>query len=269
MWRLILHGGAGNGSYNPEVQSFLDNLAERGGRELDQGAHADAVVLMVIRVMESSPLFNAGAGGVRTQDGTIELDASIMRGDQSYGAVTGVSVEHPIDLAAAIMDGLNGDFHYFYEINKHGKPASPLQVDPTAPKEGETVGCVALDTYGHLCAGSSTGGVPRKPSHRIGDSSMIGLGTYADDNVVAVTTSGMGEAMVPYVISFHVWALMKYGNKTLEQALTFLIKKVIPKRTAGIIAIDIDGNTFFAYNTKNFPVAFMDPETLYSLSDSH
>lgn len=252
MWSLVIHAGAGdNGS--PEVQEALNIIAFHASELLDNKINASEVVVFIISSMENSILFNAGiSGSARTSDNKIELDASIMKSNLEYGSIIGTSVNHPIALANKLMNGLKGNFYNFYSIDGDG---SPLKGSSTTTESKisyhDTVGCVVRDTFGNLCSGSSTGGLTGKPSHRFGDSPMIGHGVYAND-IVAVTVSGIGESLIPHVVSFHVWALMKYNNMSVQQALDHIIDKVLPKNCGGIVAIDSNGTIAKAYNTLTF-----------------
>jgi beta-aspartyl-peptidase (threonine type) len=264
MWSIILHAGATNEPPSKKIQNLLEDLVIQGAHALEAGMSSEEVVSMIIAQMESIPLFNAGKGAIFSPLGKKELDASIMRGsDLGYGEVIGSNVAHPILLVRRFMNGMKKSFFSFYEVDNRGNPipcslfTHQNNLSNQVKKHLGTVGCVAMDQKGHLCAGTSTGGVPGKPEHRYGDVGMIGQGTYADDQVVAVSISGNGEKMIPFVPSFHVWALMKYAHFNIQQALDYLIQKVTVPSTIGIIAIDHKGNIAQAYNTKTFQTASM------------
>lgn len=256
MWSLAIHGGAGDGE-SAEVQEALNVIALHASELLSNNVSANEVVVFVISSMESLNIFNAGiTGSVKTPNNDVELDASIMRGDLKYGSIIGTCVKHPIALANRLMHGLRDKFYNFYSIDDNGialkRDTCKFENKDSKVKKYDTVGCVIRDTFGNMCSGSSTGGISGKPSNRFGDSPMIGHGTYADNKVVAVTVSGIGETLIPHVVSFHVWALMKYVGMDVQQALDYMVNKVLPNNSGGIIAIDSNGRIAKAYNTNVF-----------------
>jgi len=274
---LVIHGGAGTilkknmtdqqeAKYVEKLKEALmtgENILKNGGTSLD-------AVTKAIMVMEDSPLFNAGKGAVFTAEGQNEMDASIMDGqDLNAGAVAGVRhIKNPILAARAVMEesphvmlagegaeafaekeGLEiVDTSYFFTENRW---KSFLKAKTNAEKHG-TVGAVALDKYGNLAAATSTGGMTYKMKGRVGDSPIIGAGTYADNNTCAVSATGHGEYFIRNVVAYDISALMKYKRLSLSEAANEVIMKKLKKIDAhgGIIAVDKDGNFTMTFNTE-------------------
>src|SRR5690606_26456637 len=226
----------------------------------------------VIRHMEDDSLFNAGKGSVFSFDGKHELDASIMNGkDLSCGAVGGVSkIKNPISAARAVMERsehvlLAGrgaeqfakhnnldtvDPSYFYTKSRYDA-LQKLKKNKLQPEKRGTVGCVALDMHGNLAAGTSTGGMTGKRFQRIGDSPVIGAGTYADNNSCAVSCTGHGEFFIRYAVAKDLACLVEYRELSLEKAASTVIFDKLKKAggEGGLIAIDKDGNISMCFNT--------------------
>jgi len=290
---LVIHGGAGTISpeqITPEMERDL-----RGGlqRSLDAG-HAilknggsslDAVVAAV-HVLEDDPLFNAGRGAVFTSAGTHEMDAAIMDGRTlQAGAVGGIKrLKNPILLARAIMEKsphliLAGDGaedfarelglemveqEYFYTEQRwqalERVRASRTESLSDADRHG-TVGAVALDQSGNLAAATSTGGNTNKWPGRIGDTPVIGAGTYANNQTCAVSATGDGEFFIRTVASHDLSALMEYAGMKLAAAARAVIEKVgALGGTGGLIAIDRDGNIALPFNTAGMYRGYVDVE---------
>lgn len=271
---LVIHGGAGNfrsADFTSEQYSAyyktLNQVLHLGDSLLKQGALAIDVVTACIIVLEDSPLFNAGKGAVLNEEGNFELDASIMDGKTlSAGAVCGVGrIKNPITAARAVMnDGkhvmLAGkgaeDFaqsknittvepSYFYDKAIHERYLN-------LKKDKGTVGAVVLDIYGNLAAGTSTGGMMMKRVGRIGDSPIIGAGTYADNNWCAVSCTGHGEFFIRFVAAYDVVALMKYKGMSIQEASVEVIHKIgAAGGTGGLIAVDKNGNIAMPFNTAS------------------
>ncbi len=273
---IAIHGGAGtlsreNMDENTE-REYLDKLAEalEAGEEIlsKGGSSLDAVQAAII-VMEDSPLFNAGKGAVFTNQKRVELDASVMDGKTlNAGAIAGVTdIKNPILGAIAVMENSphvmlagNGasefareqgleivDNSYFHTQRRLDAVTRQIEQD----KQG-TVGAVALDMDGNLAAGTSTGGMSNKKYGRIGDSPIIGAGTYASNKTCAVSATGHGEYFIRWVVAYDIAALMEYSNLTLEEASGLVINEKLfgAGATGGVIAVDRHGNVSMPFNTS-------------------
>ncbi len=276
---LVIHGGAGNIQVNrmTEAQSaeYRDKLKEAlqaGEKILESGGDALDAVVAAVLVLEDCPLFNAGKGAVFNSEGKHELDASIMDGkSMKAGAVAGTTtIRNPILAARLVMDssahvmlsgrgadlfaGLHGlevvDNTYF-DSEKGEKEY--LRIKEKLENEGRkgTVGAVALDKQGNLAAATSTGGMTFKQYGRIGDSPIIGAGTYANNESCAVSCTGHGEYFIRNAVAYDVSARMLYLKETMEQATEYIINKKLKDQgaTGGLIAVDKNGNIAMPFNT--------------------
>jgi beta-aspartyl-peptidase (threonine type) len=225
--------------------------------------------------LEDSPLFYAGRGAVFTNDGKVELDASIMEGKTlKAGAVAGVrDIKNPINAACEVM--LNSEHvflsgkgasefakkqglemvpnKYFYTKQRHDslKELKKKERERTKKDNIGTVGCVVLDSYGNLCAGTSTGGMNNKKYGRIGDAPVIGAGTYANNKTCAVSCTGHGEYYIRLGFARDISALIEYKKMNVEQACSEEIGKLTELGgTGGVIAVDTSGNIAMEFNTS-------------------
>ena len=291
---IALHGGAGTierGAMSEELEAtyraFLNDAIIRGYEQLREGRAGLDVVVNVIQLMEDSPLFNAGRGAVYTWEGTHELDASIMHGEnRDAGAVAGVStVESPIALARAVMEDsphviLAGTGAEAFALERGFDPVSPEYfatdrrrealeaykaneqegLKPEADHKFGTVGVVVLDKAGNMIAGTSTGGMTGKRWGRIGDSPVIGAGTYADNRSCAVSATGHGEYFIRYTVARDVCARMQFGGVTLQEAASTVVLEelVAANGEGGIIAVDPAGNVALVFNTPGMYRASID-----------
>jgi len=283
---IVIHGGAGTisesmpDSVKREYYVSLRKALLIGKNVLTNGGTSLDAVEKVLRYFEEDPKFNAGVGAVYTSAGTHELDASIMDGrDLSAGAVAGVEhIAHPISLARLVMEksphvllayGGAEEFakkmgvalvpnSYFdtplrknqlEEYMKRKSEAPSERSDSTNGGHG-TTGCVALDEYGNLAAGTSTGGMTGKMPGRIGDSPLIGDGTYADNKTCAVSGTGWGEKFIKHAIAFNINALMAYSGLSLQDAVHEVIYDILQPGDGGVIAVDKDGNYSMEFNTS-------------------
>jgi len=285
---LVIHGGAGvmsrdkiSAEKEKEYLTKLEEALKAGYDTLQKGGTSLAAVEKTIIVLENSPLFNAGKGSVLTNAGTIEMDASIMSGrDLKAGAVSGIRrIKNPIKAASLVMresqhvmmqgkgaedfakiKGLElTDTSYFYAEPRleQWKKQKQKQANDTSgyvlPKDYKygTVGAIALDKEGNLAAGTSTGGMSMKKYGRIGDSPIIGAGTYADNNTCAISCTGHGEYFIRAVVAYDVSALMKYKNQSLKEAANYVINDKLIKMGAegGLIGLDAKGNFTMPFNT--------------------
>ncbi|MGB7842596.1 MAG: isoaspartyl peptidase/L-asparaginase [Salinimicrobium sp.] len=276
-------------SLEQAYKAKLEEAIRTGHEILANGGTAIEAVQRTINVMENSPLFNAAKGAVFTAEGTNELDASIMDGETlNAGAVAGVTtVKNPINLAYEVMINsehvlLSGkgaeqfakeqgleivDPEYFYtekrlqgllRVKEKEKEAAQKEASKMAfydpfireSKYG-TVGCAALDKHGNLAAGTSTGGMTNKKYNRIGDSPIIGAGTYANNATCAVSSTGWGEFFIRGMVAYDISALMEYKGLGLQEAANLVIQEKLPALggDGGIIAIDHNGNVAMEFNT--------------------
>lgn len=273
-YTIVIHGGAGyiSPDISKEVKDAYLNSLIRAlvvGKQIliDGGTSLDAVE-QVIRFFENDTLFNAGKGAVFTSIGTHELDASIMNGsDLSTGAVAGVKIiKNPISLARLVMertphvlfagegaDNLGMKFEVEIVDNAYFDVFKRYQQWKLKQQEviKGTVGCVAIDSFGNIAAGTSTGGLTGKWPGRVGDSPLINAGTYADNNTCGVSGTGQGELFIRNTVAYNISALMKFKNYTLEEAAQEIVFNVLPEGSGGIIAVDKDGNFSLTFNTTS------------------
>jgi len=275
-YAIVIHGGAGTisesmpDSIKEEYYVSLRKALQIGKDILAKGGTSLDAVEKVLRYFEEDPEFNAGIGAVYTSAGTHELDASIMDGrDLSCGAVAGVEhIAHPISLARLVMEksphvllAYGGAEEFAKKLGVGLVPNSyfdtpqrkkQLEEYMKEQKEGNhgTCGCVALDEYGNLAAGTSTGGMTGKLPGRIGDSPLIGDGTYADNKTCAVSGTGWGEKFIKHAVAFNINALMAYKGLSLKEAVDTVIYKILQKDDGGVIAVDKDGNYAMEFNTS-------------------
>ena len=273
-WAIVIHGGAGDiekEGFSEERQSEykqkLEEAIKVGSLILENGGTSLEAVEASIHIMEDSPLFNAGKGAVFNALGQNEMDASIMDGKSGKaGAVAGVRhIKNPISAAIAVMEKsphvlLIGDgavkfasehkvemidTSWFY-TEKRWKSYEKMKQD----KHG-TVGCVALDKLGNISAGTSTGGMTMKMPGRVGDSPIIGAGTYADNQTCGISATGHGEFFIRNVVAYDVAAIMKYEGKNIQEAASYVIQDKLKSQNAsgGIIGLDAQGNIIMEFNT--------------------
>jgi L-asparaginase / beta-aspartyl-peptidase len=274
---LVIHGGAGTirrSNLSPEKEEEyhrkLREALDSGFAILENGGKSVEAVIAAIKILEDSPLFNAGKGAVFTHDGRNELDASIMDGSNLMaGAIAGVTtIKNPITAAYAVMTqsdhvmlaGKGAELFaedkgleivptsYFFDSARHQQLLRIKENEPTSayPSENKfgTVGCVALDQFGNLAAGTSTGGMTNKKYGRIGDSPIIGAGTYANNKTCAVSSTGWGEYFIRLNVAHDINALMEYSGLSVNAAADSVIMKKLPRLggDGGAIALDRNGN---------------------------
>ncbi len=281
-------------------RSALQTALEAGHEVLQQGGSSVEAVEAALRTMEDSPLFNAGKGAVFTSENTVELDASIMDGATlSAGALTGVKhIRNPISLARLIMEesvhvmmaqegaeafaeqhGIEMvENSYFYTERRRqqaekarGNDSGDADADsddrspdlrPDQDKFG-TVGAAALDQNGNLAAGTTTGGMTNKRFGRVGDSPIIGAGTYADNASCAVSATGHGEYFIRAAVAHDICARMEHGGMTLQEAAESIIMDKLPQMSpdggsGGVIALDREGNIAMPFNTPGMYRGYID-----------
>ena len=281
-WSIAIHGGAGTMSrtaMTPEAeQAHRDALAQArdaGAKVLAAGGSALDAVEAAIVILEDDPKFNAGRGAVFTYQGTNELDASIMDGaNRAAGAVAAAThTKNPIRLARAVMTKGPHVFLSGAGADEFSRENGLEQVDPDwfatperwrqlqelkAKKLGwydvdlkyGTVGAVAVDSAGHVAAGTSTGGLTGKRWGRIGDSPMIGAGTYADDRACAVSATGAGEFFIRAGVAHEICARMRLKGEAAQVAADAVIaERAARGGSGGVIVAAPDGTTVFSFNT--------------------
>jgi beta-aspartyl-peptidase (threonine type) len=292
---LVIHGGAGvvAKEVTPEkekaIRAGLQRALESGYAQLKAGKPALDAVTAVITTLEDDPNFNAGKGAVFNHDGRNELDASIRDGATlRAGSVANVhKVKNPILLARAVMEKsphvmLTGDGaeqfaqsigmtlvepKYFYteerwqQLQKALEEEKSKTADPQKAPHHGTVGAVALDVHGNLAAGTSTGGMTNKRFGRVGDSPLIGAGTYANAKC-AVSATGWGEFYIRANAAHDICARLEYRGEPLKQAADEVVLGVIPKLggDGGVIAMDADGNIAMPFNTEGMYRGWVDKD---------
>jgi beta-aspartyl-peptidase (threonine type) len=287
-YAIAIHGGAGTilrSSMTPEKETAykkaLQDAIVAGETILKAGGQSLDAVEASIRSLEDNPLFNAGKGAVFTNEGKSEMDASIMEGKTLMaGAVASVrNIKNPISLAKAVMQQSEhvffageGAMEFAKKINAETKPdeyffvqqrydqllqakeSDTIVLDHTVDKEKKfgTVGAVALDVNGNLAAGTSTGGMTNKKHGRVGDTPMIGAGTYANNNTCAVSCTGHGEFFIRSVVAYDISCLMEYKGLSLKDACEIVVQQKLVKigGEGGLIALDAKGNIELPYNSE-------------------
>jgi beta-aspartyl-peptidase (threonine type) len=283
-YSLVIHGGAGNitpenlpaeiaAQFDAELHVVLrhgDSILKAGGTSLD-------AVESCVRLMEDCPLFNAGKGAVFNAEGKNELDAAIMDGKTGLaGAVAGVAtIRNPISAAKAVMEKSNhvilsgkgaevfaaeqgleivspGYFFTQPRWDSYLKAKANADSSENIDKKHGTVGCVALDKYGNLAAATSTGGMTYKKYGCIGDTPIIGAGTYADNNTCAISATGHGEFFIRNVVAYDISAIMKYKGLSLPESAEVVVMHKLKQQggTGGIIGVDRNGNIAMTFNTS-------------------
>ncbi|WP_411894250.1 isoaspartyl peptidase/L-asparaginase family protein [Winogradskyella sp. A2] len=285
---IAIHGGAGTlvkGLMTAELEDHYRNalkVARNAGYDiLESGGSALNAVETSVKLLEDSPLFNAGKGSVFTAEGTHEMDAAIMEGENlEAGAVSLITgIKNPVALARDVMEKSYHVFlagegamrfaknqgyviespEYFYDEVRYQqwqgiKDSDSFQLDHSVKKDGKfgTVGAVACDQYGNIAAATSTGGMTNKKWGRVGDSPMIGIGNYANNKTCAVSCTGSGEFFIRGVVAYDVSCLMEYKGLSLKDATNEVIHKRILEINGdgGLIAVDAEGTIAMPFNTE-------------------
>ena len=279
-WRLVIHGGAGSmgsGEMDRELESSalagLEEALSAGASRLVANGSALDAVEAAVRILEESPCFNAGRGSVLAHDGHIELDAAMMDGrTRRAGAVAGLrTTRAPVSLARVLLEDGPHVFLSGEDADRFASARGLMQVEngwfetrerrrqldellagggfDEAVKYG-TVGAVAVDHSGHVAAATSTGGLTAKRWGRIGDSPLIGAGTYADDRSAAVSATGSGEYFIRAVAGHEVAARVRLGGETLQQAVDGVLADIqLLGGTGGLIAVAPSGDWAWGFTT--------------------
>jgi L-asparaginase / beta-aspartyl-peptidase len=283
-YALVIHGGAGNitptnlpAEKAKQFEVKLTEVLEHGDSILKAGGTSLDAVESCVRMMEDCPLFNAGKGAVFNAEGKNELDAAIMDGKTGLvGAVAGVTIiRNPITAARAVMEKSNHVMlsgkgaeifateqgleivspDYFFTQSRWDAFLKAKTINDSIEnmdKKHGTVGCVAVDQYGNMAAATSTGGMTYKKYGRIGDSPVIGAGTYADNKTCAVSATGHGEFFIRNMVAYDIAAIMKYKGLSVSEAAEVVVMHKLKKQggTGGIIAVDRKGNIAMPFNTS-------------------
>ncbi|MBS0504860.1 MAG: isoaspartyl peptidase/L-asparaginase [Proteobacteria bacterium] len=280
-WTLVVHGGAGiieQGTLTPEqeagVRAALGRALEAGAAVLAGGGEALDAVEAAVRVLEDDEHFNAGRGSVFTYEGAIEMDAAVMDGrNRDAGAVTGVTAtRNPVSLARRVMEasphvllsregadrfsreqGVEQAGPDWFEVAERRRQLEELKARGADHFDVEmkygTVGAVARDKAGHVAAATSTGGITGKRWGRIGDSPLIGAGTYADDRAGAVSATGSGEFFIRAVVAHEICARVRLGGESILGAARAVIKDMGSLGgTGGVIVVGPEGDGGWAFN---------------------
>lgn len=284
-WTLVVHGGAGGriAELSQEQASAfsagLANAYRAGAGLLRQGRSALDAVCAAVSAFEDDPLFNAGRGAALTLQGTVELDASVMTGDGRAGAVAVVTrARNPIRLARHVMEATPHvllvspeddlvaaagvelmDPAYFITDARRAQ-LERILANHEAPLKHGTVGCVAMDREGRITAGTSTGGISKQLHGRVGDTPIIGAGTWARDGMVGISCTGDGEAFIQGAVAHDVFARMAYGGQDVGFAAAAAFERECDPRqsTGGLIAVTGDGSVFLCHSSEMMFAAFAD-----------
>ena len=279
-WRIVIHGGAGSEriahhdpAHEARALGGLNAALDAGTAILADGGSAVDAVEAAARTLEEDPCFNAGRGSVLTEDGGVELDAAIMDGrDRSAGAVAGLrTTRAPVTLARRLMaqgphvflagaaadrfaasagiEQVDNDFFVLPERRRQLEEALAAGSEADPIKYG-TIGAVAVDAAGHVAAATSTGGITAKRWGRVGDSPLIGAGTYADDRAAAISATGSGEYFIRAVAAHELAARIRLGGEPLQEALDGVLADLAGLGgKGGLIAVGPDGEAAWGFTT--------------------
>jgi beta-aspartyl-peptidase (threonine type) len=302
-WRLVIHGGAGSEriahdspAHELSARAGLQSALDAGAAILKTGGSAVDAVEAAGRVLEEDPCFNAGRGSVLTEQGEVELDAAIMDGrDRSAGAVAGIKTTRaPISLARRLMEhgphvfltgeaadcfaasaGIEQVANDFFILPERRRQldealAAGSRADPI--KYG-TIGAVAVDLHGNVAAATSTGGITGKKWGRVGDSPLIGAGTYADNRAAAVSATGSGEYFIRAVAAHQLAERVRIGGQSLQQALDAVLADIAALGgKGGLIAVSSDGQAAVGFTTPAMYRGMAGPEgtsvAIYAAEDT-
>ncbi len=298
---IVIHGGAGTivreklvAGVEAAYRAKLEESVRVGHEVLSCGGSSLEAVTRAVMVMEDSELFNAGKGSVFTHEGTVEMDASIMEGNGlNAGAVAGITrVRNPVKLALEVMEHSSHvlllaagaerfavsrgfqlvDNSWFHTERRRRQLLKAIESDTTALSEDErdefddrkhgTVGAVARDVSGNIAAATSTGGMTNKQFGRVGDSPLIGAGTYADNRAGGISATGHGEYFIRSVVAHDICARVRYKGLALQQAADELIQGPLREMggDGGVVGIDSQGKVVYSYNSAGMYRASIDRE---------
>jgi len=279
-WRLVVHGGAGSERiahddpvHEAQARAGLDEALQAGSDILAAGGTAVDAVETAARSLEENVCFNAGRGSVLTEQGIVELDAAIMDGrTRQAGAVSGIQTSRaPISLArrlmehgphvflagaaadrfaaAAGLEQVSNDFFILPERRRQLEEALAAGAEADPIKYG-TIGAVAVDLHGNVASATSTGGITAKRWGRVGDSPLIGAGTYADNRAGAISATGSGEYFIRAVAAHEVASRIRLGGATLQEAIDGVLADIAALGgKGGLIGVTPDGDAAWAFTT--------------------
>ncbi|WP_099566331.1 isoaspartyl peptidase/L-asparaginase family protein [Microbacterium sediminis] len=292
-YALVLHAGAGGRVEELSLEdqanygAGLRRAYEAGERVLESGGTAEEAVCATVAVLEDTPLFNAGRGAALTASGRAELDASGMTGDGRAGAVAGTTrIKNPVYAAQQVMSesdhvllvappeelavswGLELVEPEYFVTEARLKQLENVQARQLEASRHGTVGAVALDRAGRIAAATSTGGMVNQADGRVGDTPIIGAGTYARDGIGGVSCTGEGEAFIRGVVAHDIVSRMRYLGQSLEGAVSATFDHELTSRDAsgGIIAIDHERNVIIAHNSPAMFAAYRDGNDIVTLT---
>jgi beta-aspartyl-peptidase (threonine type) len=279
-WRLVIHGGAGSEriahddpDHEAQARAGLNEALEAGAAILGRAGSGVDAVEAAARRLEENPCFNAGRGSVLTEHGEVELDAAIMDGrSRQAGAVSGIKTTRaPISLARRLMEhgphvflagaaadrfaaaaGLEQVPNGFFILPERRRQLEEALAAGSAadPIKYGTIGAVAVDVRGNVAAATSTGGITAKRWGRVGDSPLIGAGTYADNRAAAISATGSGEYFIRAVAAHEVAARMRLGGETLQQAIDGVLADIAGLGgKGGLIAVSPEGEAAWGFTT--------------------
>ena len=281
-WAIVIHGGAGAMTRakmpkekDREIRIALIGALDAGARVLEAGGSSVDAVEAAVRVLEDDPNFNAGRGAVLTYEGTMSLDAAIMDGrNRAAGSIAGTSIaKNPISAARKVMEigphvmlsgtgadefireqGLPTEAQDYFETPERRRQLEELRAKKVGWFDVDlkygTVGAVALDMEGHVAAATSTGGLTGKRWGRIGDSPLIGAGTYADDRSCAVSATGAGEFFIRVGVAHEICARVRMkGEKVVPAATAVMAEVKVLGGDGGVIVLTPDGQIGWSFNT--------------------
>lgn len=277
---IVVHGGAGtilkkNMSDEMELayKLKLEEAINAGYNILEKNGSSKDAVEETIKILENSELFNAGKGSVLSNKGVVEMDASIMNGKNlNAGAISGIkTIKNPISAARLVMEKsehvfLSGegaeefaklqgldiiDNEYFITETRLKSLLNAKKRDSIKDNKFGTVGCVAIDKFGNITSGTSTGGMTNKKWNRIGDVPIIGAGTYANNNTCGISSTGWGEYFIRNVVAYDISSQIEYKKISIDLAAKNTLKKVKDLGgNGGVIGIDKNGNILMDFNTE-------------------
>ena len=277
---IVVHGGAGtilkkNMSDEMELayKLKLEEAINAGYNILEKNGSSKDAVEETIKILENSELFNAGKGSVLSNKGVVEMDASIMNGQSlNAGAISGIkTIKNPISAARLVMEKsehvfLSGegaeefaklqgldiiDNEYFITETRLKSLLNAKKRDSIKDNKFGTVGCVAIDKFGNITSGTSTGGMTNKKWNRIGDVPIIGAGTYANNNTCGISSTGWGEYFIRNVVAYDISSQIEYKKISIDLAAKNTLRKVKDLGgNGGVIGIDKNGNILMDFNTE-------------------